>query len=343
MSLQAEILTCYWNRLGEQCIKIADLDKAIEMAQLHGIYTGIISVVLWNICRWNILAVFSIYPRGLSHTVINKSRSIGGAMVAVIVLLYITTTINFFLNGPFLTVTTEVSFQDYSILALIPSWGGTTEANTGIGVTAVMSTVIADCTMIWRCWMVCGQDWLIVLFPILWLVSGFAAKILEVAKPNLFFGPTLVFYPSCILATTLWCTILIIIRILTVTRGANGRLGDYHHIIEVLVESSALYSVTLIIYIALEASNNTASEYFDTLAVFTTGIAPTLLAGRVAAGHARPDDSWEGSIISSLRFGAHPRADAETYSQVNSMINNDLEAQSIQVDEPEETGDENRI
>ncbi len=44
-------------------------------------------------------------------------------MVAVIVLLYITTTINFFLNGPFLTVTTEVSFRDYSILALIPSWG----------------------------------------------------------------------------------------------------------------------------------------------------------------------------------------------------------------------------
>ncbi len=113
-------------------------------------------------------------------------------MVAVIVLLYITTTINFFLNGPFLTVTTEVSFQDYPILALIPSWGGTTEANTGIGVTAVMSTVIADCTMvctipaanidvavvlcqlqIWRCWMVCGRDWLIVMFPILWLVSGF--------------------------------------------------------------------------------------------------------------------------------------------------------------------------
>ncbi len=80
----------------------------------------------------------------------------------------------------------------------------------------------------------------------------------------------LVIYISCILATTLWCTILIVIRILTVTREANGRLGDYHHIIEVLVESSALHSVTLIIYIALEASQNTASDYFDTLAAITT-------------------------------------------------------------------------
>ncbi len=72
-------------------------------------------------------------------------------------------------------------------------------------------------------------------------------------------------------------------------------------------------------------------------------IAPTLLVGRVAAGHARPDDSWQGSTISSLRFGAHPKTDAETYSQVDSMIDKDLEAQSIQVDKSEETGDEKRI
>ncbi len=72
-------------------------------------------------------------------------------------------------------------------------------------------------------------------------------------------------------------------------------------------------------------------------------IAPTLLVGRVAAGHARPDDSWQGSVISSLRFGAHSKADTETYSQVDSMVDNNLEAQSIQVDEPEETGDEKRI
>ncbi len=35
-------------------------------------------------------------------------------------------------------------------------------------------------------------------------------------------------------------------------------------------------------------------------------IAPTLLVGRVAAGHARPDDSWQESstsTVSSLNFG----------------------------------------
>ncbi len=28
-----------------------------------------------------------------------------------------------------------------------------------------------------------------------------------------------------------------------------------------------------------------------------------MIVGRVAAGHARPEESWEGSITSSLRFG----------------------------------------
>ncbi|KAK0238403.1 hypothetical protein EDD85DRAFT_507646 [Armillaria nabsnona] len=327
MSLQGGF-TSYLGDLGFEYTKVADLDKTIEISQLHGIYTGIVSVALWNIF-------------------INKSRSIGGAMVVIIILLYFTTTTNVFFNGPFLTATrVSAFFQDHvtGSLALVPSWGWTPRTEIGIVATAVLSTVVADCTMIWRCWMVWGRDCLTVLFPIICLVIGLTAKILEIVEANFLPGgnyvTALVVYLSCILATTLWCTILIVFRILTVTRGVNGRLGDYHHIIEVLVESSALHSVTLIIYIALEVSNNGASEYFDTLAVFTTGIAPTLLAGRVAAGHARPDDSWEGSIMSSLRFGTHPgpQADPETCSQENSIVDNDLEAQLNQVDKPEEIG-----
>lgn len=71
------------------------------------------------------------------------------------------------------------------------------------------------------------------------------------------------------------------------------------------------------------------------------GVAPTLLAGRVAAGHARPDDSWRGSIISSFRFEAHPQADANTCSEEGSMV--DLEAQPEQVDKSEEIGVKKRI
>ncbi len=156
--------------------------------------------------------------------------------------------------------------------------------------------------------MVWGRRWLVVLFPIVCLYSGFgeipgvccfhistdSQSICTVCQISIIvFRPynrieepaayvyLVVIYISCSLATTLWCTVLIVIRILTVTRGVNGRLGDYQHIIEVLVESSALHSVTLIIFIALEARNNAASVYFDTLAAITNVRTDLLFPGYI--------------------------------------------------------------
>ncbi|KAK0185068.1 hypothetical protein F5146DRAFT_1073324 [Armillaria mellea] len=197
--------------------------------------------------------------------------------------------------------------------------------------------------MVWR------RNGTVVLFPILCLIYGLASKILETYYQYRFTGEDVhyvITYLSCILATTLWCTILIVLRIVAIVRankGAGGKLGEYRHVIEILVESSALHSATLIIYVVLEAMDSMSIGYFDALAVFTTGIAPTLLAGRVAAGRARPDNSWEGSIVSSLRFEAHQQIDADTCSQANCMSNGDLEAQSTQVDELEEISEKKRF
>ncbi|KAK0207681.1 hypothetical protein IW262DRAFT_1418802 [Armillaria fumosa] len=305
------------------------VNEAIELALLHGIYTGVVSVTLWNIFA-------------------NKSRPIGRAMVAIIILLYVTTTVNVSLNWALLHSAGRDTFFIENYLDLIRDLNLKIRIpDMGIGITAAMSTVIADSCMIWRCWLVWGRRWRVVLVPITCLVTGFVFKILEIivgaltSKENVFF---LVAYLSCILATTLWCTIFIVFRIVTVmleNNGAGGRLGDYHHVIEVLVESSALHSVALIIYVALEARNNPATSYFDTLAAITTGVAPTLLAGRVAAGSTRPNDSWEDRIIvSSLRFNAHLPANAGKCSQEGSM--GDLEAQSEQIDESEEISVEKR-
>ncbi len=97
-----------------------------------------------------------MYPKKLSHTVNNKSRSIGRVMVAIIVLLYIATTINFFLNVAFLRYVfiegvvnifddNDVSFdrEGYLAFRISQTW-----ASIGIGVTALMSTVIADSVMV---------------------------------------------------------------------------------------------------------------------------------------------------------------------------------------------------
>ncbi len=64
--------------------------------------------------------------------------------------------------------------------------------------------------------------------------------------------------------------LLRIVSIIRTNNGADRRLGDYRHVIEVLVESSAFHSVTSIIYVALEARKNVASVYFETVAAITT-------------------------------------------------------------------------
>ncbi len=72
-------------------------------------------------------------------------------------------------------------------------------------------------------------------------------------------------YSSLILATLLWCTILIIFRILRVG-GAARRIHIYQRVIEMLVESASVYSAVLVILVVLEAHNAIAEIYIEELA-----------------------------------------------------------------------------
>ncbi len=70
------------------------------------------------------------------------------------------------------------------------------------------------------------------------------------------------------LVTILYCTLLIIYRIVAVTgirHGAMGRLRVYHRFIEVLVESLALYSISTILELAFFIHNDLKFRYFDAI------------------------------------------------------------------------------
>ncbi|KAK0479663.1 hypothetical protein IW261DRAFT_1478544 [Armillaria novae-zelandiae] len=206
--------------------------------------------------------------------------------------------------------------------------------NPGVGITigaataGAISTVLAESTMLWRCWVVWGRRWPTVLLPVLLLVSHMVFKIIAISR--LYAPPDgyLLGYVLCssfALASTLWCTLLIICRIVTLVQPS--RLGAYRRVIEILVESSALYAISLILFVAFYARNNAILYYFDVLSAITRGIAPTFLVGRVAAGHARPDESWQGGIIEpSLRF-ATDSGDRHSQEDAMTILSDDLEAQ----------------
>ncbi|PBK95004.1 hypothetical protein ARMGADRAFT_73636 [Armillaria gallica] len=282
-------------------------------ALLHGVYTGILAVTLWNIF-------------------IDKRWPLRRALVVVIILLYVLITISFAVGWSSMHSAFIGNGQSFRTVYL--KLNGMRAFYLETGITASVSTSLTDLYMIWCCWVVWGRRWLIILLPIFFLLSAIVSKIMAVYHEYAD-GPTDVFpvlYTSFILATTLWCTLLILHRIWTVTRfrqGAEGRLGAFHRFVEALVESSALYSVSLILFLVFAIRNDLRVHYFDIIAGIVKGIAPTVLVGRITAGHrARPDDSWQGSVMTSASIRSRSQEHSQTsFREASPMLDGDLEAQ----------------
>ncbi|KAK0238153.1 hypothetical protein EDD85DRAFT_936945 [Armillaria nabsnona] len=304
----------------------AQLTSTILYALLHGLYTGILAVTLWNIF-------------------INKCRPTQRVTVAVIILLHALITVNFAVNWSYISfafIENSQSFWTVYVKLNDPAQAAIWES----GVTATIGTILTDLYIIWCCWMVWGQRWVVVLLPILSLISAtgkvsnliysLVSRIID-AYLQYFNTPARIFSMlsiSLVLVTTLWCTVLIIYRILVVVgvkRGADGRLRIYQHFIEVLVESSALYSISLIVFLALTICGDFGLYYFDVIAGMMKGIAPTLLIGRAAAGHTRPKDDCDESVVSTLRFQTPSEPCATSLQDTNrqsAVLEVDIEAQS---------------
>ncbi|PBK90383.1 hypothetical protein ARMGADRAFT_1014557 [Armillaria gallica] len=276
-----------------------ELNRTILAALLYGIYTGVIVVTLW--------AVASRYH--------NQNYRRPHFLVSIIILLYILAVFGLYYEwaGGTLSITNGTNPWIEHTSSLSPPI-----LLTG-GISAILSTNLADVTLIWRCWIVWGRSWRVVLVPIAFTTLTTASRgiiiyysifgPIEKLPPQALYPENIVgwavLYSSLILATLLWCTILIIYRILRVG-GAAGRMGLYQRVIEMLVESALLYSAVIIVLLVFEARNEGTAVYVAELAIAIRGMAPTILVGRVAAGHARPDDSWSENIsASSLRFGSN--------------------------------------
>ncbi|KAK0232334.1 hypothetical protein EDD85DRAFT_793162 [Armillaria nabsnona] len=279
----------------------AVLNSVILYALLDGIYTGILAVTLWNI-----------------------------SVVVIIILLHALITINLAAEWSYVHFAFIENRQNYWTIYMNLGYS-TPTAYWVMQIAAPISTILADLYMIWCCWMVWGQCWLVVLLPIFSLVSAIISKAMivyydKVNPPSSLWNIFMMLYISLNLMTTLSCTLLIIYCIVAVAgirHGAMGRLGVYRHFIQVLVESSALYSISVILFLAFTIHNSSglASDYFDVIAGIAKGVAPTLLVGRAAAGHTSPRDDCDGSTVSSLHF--------QTSSEPG-MINSQSEESSIQ-------------
>ncbi|PBK90569.1 hypothetical protein ARMGADRAFT_1166899 [Armillaria gallica] len=275
----------------------SEFNRVMLHASLHGIYTGVMAVTLWA-------------------SIASKRKTQNNRhLLVLILLLYLLATVGLYYDW---TIVCSIFIKnDKTFWTAYEFSPGAPITLTG-GIDAILSTLLADATLIWRCWIVWGRSWRVVLVPIvcstLAIISRGIVTFYEAFRPENMSPRALyienvvnwaVLYSSLILATFLWCTILIVYRILRLG-GVVAGMRVYHRVIELLVESASLYSAVIVVLLVFEVRDEVAGAYIEEFAIAIRGIAPTVLVGRVAAGHARPDDSWSESITtSSLRFRSH--------------------------------------
>ncbi|KAK0460767.1 hypothetical protein IW261DRAFT_1533208 [Armillaria novae-zelandiae] len=227
----------------------------------EGIYTGIVAVTLWAVASRNT----------------RENRRRPHFLVAIILLLYLLAVLNLhgewamcisvFTTLPWKSVWETYNLSNVSSPVALP-----------VTISGILSTVLADAALIWRCWIVWGRSWRVVLVPIACTTLATASRGIVAyydafgppASPQAIFLEKAVnwamLYAALIMATLLWCTILIIYRILRVG-GTAGRIHVYQRVIEMLVESALLYSVVLVVLLVFEARNERAAVYIEDLAI----------------------------------------------------------------------------
>ncbi|KAJ7659337.1 hypothetical protein DFH06DRAFT_1195509 [Mycena polygramma] len=205
----------------------------------------------------------------------------------------------------------------------------------------VVNTFLADCVLIFRCLAIWNQDWRAIILPTLSTISGTVLGILTIVNtadflkfggdPNSFVRYARPYFGMC-LVTTLLATVLIVFRILWLTRDHTGKaFSGYRAVIEMVVESALLYSITLIVYIVLlfgpDTNNN--DGYAQAILIQMTGIAPTLIVARVSWNMARPSESWQRSsdtahsnfassitVTKQIQFSANEDVESQTQSAI---------------------------
>ncbi|KAK0226857.1 hypothetical protein EDD85DRAFT_795173 [Armillaria nabsnona] len=139
------------------------LNRIFLQAFCKGTYTGIIAITMWT--------VFSAKD--------TNRRLSNHMMVFVILCLYVLDTLSFAYDWTFCHWTfIDNGWNFWTVFLASNSFTPEYKRREWVvGVSGAINTLAADTSMIWRCWIVWGQHWLIILLPMLCLLTGTDNKV----------------------------------------------------------------------------------------------------------------------------------------------------------------------
>ncbi|KAH7889178.1 hypothetical protein F5I97DRAFT_1934143 [Phlebopus sp. FC_14] len=183
-------------------------------------------------------------------------------------------------------------------------------------VDSVAQTYIGDAILVYRCYCVYGRNWRYVILSILLWIGGvvtFAtlktAALIDTTKAV----PYSISFFTFTISLNVITTSLIIYRIWKVdretaqivtissSRSSRRHMSRLHSIMRILVESAALYTISVIIFVITYAVNNNGNYVASDNVVPIIGISFNLIIIRVDSGRA-----YEGTATykSSIAFRA---------------------------------------
>ncbi|KAL1949043.1 hypothetical protein VTO73DRAFT_10849 [Trametes versicolor] len=207
----------------------------------------------------------------------------------------------------FASCTSHFALEFYHFVTTLRDTGAKGYANetpqlVGADILISLSDLLGDFVLLYRCWIIWGRNYWVILLPFFTAVAGFSC-IMELVHIVVTFDPNAPVAPAALvplglagyalpLATNVLTTMLIVARLWHTAHAADercrGRLAGTaraaQHAVAIIVESGMLYLAAQLVLVVLFALGHPAQAVVAVMAVQFYGIAPTLIVIRVALG-----------------------------------------------------------
>ncbi|SJL11543.1 uncharacterized protein ARMOST_14947 [Armillaria ostoyae] len=173
--------------------------------------------------------------------------------------------------------------------------------NVMLLVTFVAQTFMGDCILLYRCWVIYGRQWMVVICPVIMCIAeigcGIAGVCIEtslgpdssITNPSIF--PLILTHLSLTLATNVITTSLIVHRIWTVHSAVRQvvpsiKNNPLRNALVVVIESASVYTVSAVVLLVIYAIGSDACYVMTGTIVQIIGITFNLIIIRFARGTA---------------------------------------------------------
>ncbi|TFK18156.1 hypothetical protein FA15DRAFT_273524 [Coprinopsis marcescibilis] len=190
--------------------------------------------------------------------------------------------------------------------------------------TVVIMIFMGDALLLYRMWLIWGQNLYVLVLPLLAYLAAFALALIQLvvaAKPgaNFFGGQAINFgtpYYTITIALNVVITCMIAFRLRRLSKTVSRALGTdsskmYTSVSSMLIESAAPYSLVGIMFLIPYALESQTALSFGQVWAKLTCICPQMIVYRVVCGKAWGKDTVN-QAESAVVFGANPGSGGTT-------------------------------